>query len=79
VATSLVPGTFVPFQERGNNLVPVVLKPSFSSVPCTTFPFLDHIDPGTWLLDPLLLYLYSFLNEITHNSPALFEKKTPPF
>jgi hypothetical protein len=38
------------FRERGNNLVPVVLKPSFSSVPYTTFPFLGHIDPGTWLL-----------------------------
>jgi hypothetical protein len=38
------------FQERGNNLDPVVLKPSFSSVPCTMFPFLDLIDPGTWLL-----------------------------
>jgi hypothetical protein len=42
----------VPFRERGNNLVPVVLNPSFSSVPCTTFPFLDPIDPGTWLLIP---------------------------
>jgi hypothetical protein len=27
-----------------------VLKPSYSSVPCTMFPFLDPIDPGTWLL-----------------------------
>jgi hypothetical protein len=46
----LVPGTFVPFREHGNNLVPVVLNPSFSSVPRTPFPFLDPIDPGTWLL-----------------------------
>jgi hypothetical protein len=46
----LVPGTFVLFRERGNNLVPVVLNPSFCSVPRTTFPFLDPIDPGTWLL-----------------------------
>jgi hypothetical protein len=44
VAKSLVPGTWE--QSR----VPVVLKPSFSSVLCTTFPFLDPIDPGTWLL-----------------------------
>jgi hypothetical protein len=50
MATFLVSGTFVPFQERGNNLVSVVLKHSFSSVLCTTFPFLDSIDPGTWLL-----------------------------
>jgi hypothetical protein len=50
VATFLVPGTFVQFRGRGNNLIPVVLKPSFSSVPCTTFPFLNPIDPGTWLL-----------------------------
>jgi hypothetical protein len=27
-----------------------VLNPSFSSVPRTTFLFLDPIDPGTWLL-----------------------------
>jgi hypothetical protein len=27
-----------------------VLNPSFCSVPRTTFPFLDPIDPGTWLL-----------------------------
>jgi hypothetical protein len=50
MATFLVPGTFVPFRERGNNLVPVVLNPSFSSLSRTTFPFLDPIDPGTWLL-----------------------------
>jgi hypothetical protein len=37
-------------RERGNNLVPVVLNPSFSSVPRTTFSFLDPINPGTWLL-----------------------------
>jgi hypothetical protein len=49
-ATFLVSGTFVPFQERGNNLDPIVLQPSFSSVPCTAFPFLNPIDPGTWLL-----------------------------
>jgi hypothetical protein len=41
------------FRERGNTLVPVVLNPSFSSVPRTTFPFLDPIDPGTWLLRAL--------------------------
>jgi hypothetical protein len=35
------------FRERGNNLVPVVLK-SLSTVLCTTF--IDPIDPGTWLL-----------------------------
>jgi hypothetical protein len=50
LATFLVPGTFVPFRERGNNLVTVVLNPSFCSVPRTMFPFLDPIDPGTWLL-----------------------------
>jgi hypothetical protein len=55
MATFLVPGTFVPFQERGNNLVPIVLKHSFSSVLCTTFPFLDPIYPGTWLLSSVLL------------------------
>jgi hypothetical protein len=54
VATFLVPRMFVPFRERGNNLVLIVLKPSFSSVPCTTFPFLDPIDPGTWLLRALV-------------------------
>jgi hypothetical protein len=27
-----------------------VLNPNFSSVPRTTFPFLNPIDPGTWLL-----------------------------
>jgi hypothetical protein len=50
LATFLVPRTFVPFREHGNNLDPVVLNPSFCSVPRTTFPFLDAIDPGTWLL-----------------------------
>lgn len=41
---------FVPvFQKHGNNLIHVVLKPSSSSVPHTTFLFLDHIDTGTWL------------------------------
>jgi hypothetical protein len=50
VATLLIPGMFIPFRQRGNNLVPVVLKSSFCSVSCTTFPFLDPIDPETWLL-----------------------------
>jgi hypothetical protein len=39
-----------PFRERENNHVPVVLNPSFSNIPRTTFPFLDPIDPGTWLV-----------------------------
>jgi hypothetical protein len=39
--------TFVPFWERENNIVPVVLKPSFSTILCTMFPFLDQIwEPG---------------------------------
>jgi hypothetical protein len=49
LATFLVPGMFVSFQKHGNNLIHVVVKPSFSSVPHTTFLFLDHIDTGTWL------------------------------
>ncbi|PWZ19390.1 hypothetical protein Zm00014a_029595, partial [Zea mays] len=38
------------FRERGNNLVPVVLKSCLSTITCTTFPFLDPIYPGTLLV-----------------------------
>jgi hypothetical protein len=46
-----------PFRERENNHVPVVLNPSFSNIPRTTFPFLDPIDPGTWLLRSIMYKL----------------------
>jgi hypothetical protein len=54
------------YWERGNNLVPVFLKPIFSSLMCTTFLFLD---PGTWL--PGLLG--------TTPPPPLRERSTLPW
>jgi hypothetical protein len=43
--TFYVPRIFVPRKEHGNNLVPIVLKPNFSSVPHTTLLDFDPIDP----------------------------------
>jgi hypothetical protein len=56
--------TFVPFRERENNFVPVVLKPSFSSIPCTMFPFLDHID-----LEPDMIW--NLVTKTQHNNKTL--------
>jgi hypothetical protein len=49
--------------RSGNNLIPVVLKPCFSSVPRTTFTYL--IDPGTLLLRVLLLLLSVLLHHLS--------------